>query len=186
MTYPIETKVRKILVLVGGIASGKTAVAKMLEDAYGYTRIVTYTTRERRPGEQEGQDYHFLTPREFKELEATGFFAEITSYTAEFGSCSYGSAKEDYEKEGKKVVVLNPYGVLSLTTPAYVVWLDIPQGTTMARALARGDYPIEIARRVVRDHNDFIALEISGRYDMAITEDKSVEEVAKILAHIVD
>lgn len=64
-----------MLVLVGKTCSGKSTVAKILEDK-GYRRIVTYTTRPKRAGEIDGTDYHFITAEDFLKRRENGFFAE--------------------------------------------------------------------------------------------------------------
>jgi guanylate kinase len=38
--------------------------------------VITYTTRPMRPGESQGQPYFFVSPEEFFEKEAKGFFVE--------------------------------------------------------------------------------------------------------------
>lgn len=58
---------KNTIVLVGQTNSGKTTVAKLLE-AYGYKRIVTYTTRPKRQGERDGIDYNFVTDEKFKSM----------------------------------------------------------------------------------------------------------------------
>lgn len=49
-----------MIVIVGESACGKSSVAKYLMEHYGYKRIVTYTTRKPRDGEQDGVDYFWL------------------------------------------------------------------------------------------------------------------------------
>ena len=66
---------KNTIVLVGQTNSGKTTVAKLLE-AYGYKRIVTYTTRPKRQGERNGIDYNFVTDEKFKSMIKNGDFAE--------------------------------------------------------------------------------------------------------------
>ena len=43
-----------MLVLVGASASGKTDIAKILMDQYGYKKMVTTTSRKPRKGEVNG------------------------------------------------------------------------------------------------------------------------------------
>ena len=63
-----------IIVLVGRTASGKSTVAKELEK-HGFERIITYTTREKRPNEVEDVDYHFIDNQKFLDMAEVGFFA---------------------------------------------------------------------------------------------------------------
>lgn len=156
-----------VIAVVGQIASGKTTLAKFMETR-GFERIVTYTTRPKRDGEIDGVDYHFLSsPEEFADKAEAGFFAEHTGYTAKFGYARYGTSKESLEAPDgvKKVVVLNPEGVVQLKDAGYdifVVYLDMPQEVVMRRALRRGDAPAKIGRRIADDTRLF--RQFSGEY----------------------
>ena len=79
-----------MIVLIGASASGKTEVAKTLIAKKGFSKIVTYTTREIRPSEVNGVDYHFVTKEKFLELKNDNFFLETTTYNNNF----YGTPKD--------------------------------------------------------------------------------------------
>ena len=49
-----------MVILVGASASGKSVVAKDMIKRYGFSKVVTYTTRSIRVGEVNNIDYHFL------------------------------------------------------------------------------------------------------------------------------
>ena len=60
-----------ILALVGESASGKTTTANMFADSdMNFKRVITYTTRPPREGEENGIDYHFVSEEEFDTLVA--------------------------------------------------------------------------------------------------------------------
>ena len=161
----------KIIVLVGQIASGKTTLARFLETC-GFERVVTYTTRQPREGEVNGKDYHFIEEERFLGAADEGFFAEKTDYHADFGYVYYGTSKESLETPGRKVMVLNPNGVMALKAAGYnifVVYLNLDQETLMRRALARGDKPAEIGRRIADDALKFDLLRSGNYVDLYIT-----------------
>ena len=54
-----------MLVIVGESASGKSTTEKCLCALYGYKKIVSYTTRLPRDGEEDGVDYHFISMEDF-------------------------------------------------------------------------------------------------------------------------
>ena len=56
-----------MIILVGASASGKTEIAKILYKK-GYKKCVTTTTRQIRPSEVNGIDYHFITKEDFNKL----------------------------------------------------------------------------------------------------------------------
>jgi guanylate kinase len=170
----------KCVVLAGGMASGKTTLAKALEQR-GFRRIVTYTTRTIRDGEQDGIDYNFISENKFQYLYDTGFFAEVMVYNAKFGYCRYGSAKEDYNATDDTVIVLNPRGVINLSAPAFVVYLDYDNDILVGRAADRGDSIAEIARRIYDDKVYFEEMLAMVQPDLHITEPKPVEELVEMI-----
>ena len=66
-----------LLVLAGPAGSGKSTLCeRLVESGSGFSRVITTTTRNPRPGETNGVDYHFLTPAEFDARIAAGEFLE--------------------------------------------------------------------------------------------------------------
>jgi guanylate kinase len=68
----------KIIVLVGPSGAGKTSFLERALDDYDPLRdIITYTTRDMRPGEKEGDPYHFVSKDKFEALIKEDFFVEF-------------------------------------------------------------------------------------------------------------
>jgi guanylate kinase len=69
-----------ILVIISGPSGvGKDTIIdalRLLPGARDFHYVVTATTRNRRPGEVDGVDYHFLEPERFARLRAEGEFLE--------------------------------------------------------------------------------------------------------------
>ena len=63
-----------MIILVGASASGKTEVAKYLIKNYGFEKVVTFTTRVKRPSEIDKIDYNFVTKDQFLKLKDENFF----------------------------------------------------------------------------------------------------------------
>ncbi|XP_066487246.1 guanylate kinase isoform X2 [Tiliqua scincoides] len=79
------------VVLTGPSGAGKSTLLKKLmkdyENVFGFS--VSHTTRQPRPGEVNGKDYHFVTREEMqKEVSAGGFIEH-----AEFSGNMYGTSK---------------------------------------------------------------------------------------------
>jgi guanylate kinase len=68
---------RPVFVLTGTSGEGKSTLAKLLvERVDGLALAVSATTRPRRPGEEHGRDYWFLTDEEFDRKLEEGDFVE--------------------------------------------------------------------------------------------------------------
>ena len=77
----------KFIVIVGPSASGKTELVKALvKRVPNSARLVTTTTRERRPGEKD--DYFFTSREEFEKGIAAGEFFEYAEVYGNFYGCS--------------------------------------------------------------------------------------------------
>ncbi len=165
----------KTLILVGKSGSGKTSLADELVRSFGFKKLVTYTTRPKRPGERTGKDYYFINEYDFSQLEKVGFFAETVHYNASFGYCSYGSSKRSYSKSGLNVIILNPYGLKSVLNSLdkdnlLTVYLDCSDSVIKSRLKLRGDDKNEIIRRLQTDDKDF--KDIEKYVDYVINVDK--------------
>jgi guanylate kinase len=82
-----------LLILISAPSgAGKTTLVNLLLEAQPQmTRVITCTTREPRPGEKNGVDYHFLTAADFLKRVQAGNFIE---HATVFGN-SYGILKRD-------------------------------------------------------------------------------------------
>jgi guanylate kinase len=140
----------KHIVIVGGIASGKTTLAKALM-CNGFKKQVTYTTRPKRDGERYDIDYHFIDEYEFKLRIRDGFFAESIAYNIGNRYWYYGSSKESYHSPDDTVIILDPRGVINLTEPAFTVFLDLPEDILRYRAKERGNTEEEIDGKIKDD-----------------------------------
>jgi len=95
----------RLVVLSAPSGGGKTTITKEIlarRKDVGYS--VSATTRAPRPGERDGQAYHFLSPARFAEMEAQGAFLE----TAEYAGARYGTLKAEVDKvlaAGRHVVL---------------------------------------------------------------------------------
>lgn len=100
-----------MIVIVGASASGKSTLQRMLlEKDKQYHKIVTYTIRPIRKGENDGVDYHFISEDEFKKLRDEDFFIEH----AEYNGWYYGTAEKDCIDSKYGIVTLTPAGLRAL------------------------------------------------------------------------
>lgn len=80
-----------LLVVSGPSGSGKTTLCKRLSAANRARHSISCTTRSPRPGEVDGEHYHFINREEFAEKLANGEFLESALV---HGNC-YGTLKSE-------------------------------------------------------------------------------------------
>ena len=118
-----------LIVLSGPSGAGKDAILRSLKDSIpSLFHVATLTTRPRRPGEVEGEDYHFVSPEKFQELRES----ELLEWAEVYGHL-YGVPREPVRKalaEGKDVILrvdvqgaahlkrIAPEGVFIFVVPA--------------------------------------------------------------------
>lgn len=76
------THTKGTLVLVSAPSGGgKNAIIRALLETFPRsTQLVTTTTREKRPGEQEGVDYYYISKKEFQDKLKEDAFVEYNEY----------------------------------------------------------------------------------------------------------
>lgn len=93
-----------LLIVSGPSGSGKTTLCRRAEKAGLTSYSISCTTRPPRPGEEDGKDYHFLTPEVFATKVAAGEFLEHATVHGN----SYGTLRADIVnllQMGKNVVM---------------------------------------------------------------------------------
>mgnify|MGYP004638437231 CR=1 FL=1 len=138
-----------MLVIVGSSASGKTKIVQELIKTYHMEKLVTYTTREKRIGEIEGKDYHFISREDFIQKIKNNFFIEYVEYNNNY----YGTSFSDLSVN--KVVILEPQGLSHYLKVARelvtIVFLKTSPEVLRIRMLNRGDAYDDVMRRVKND-----------------------------------
>ncbi len=80
-----------LFVISAPSGAGKSSLAReLLRTAEGMAFSVSYTTRPRRKGEEEGREYHFIEEARFETMVAENAFLEWASVFGE----RYGTALE--------------------------------------------------------------------------------------------
>lgn len=79
-----------LFVVCAPSGAGKTSLVRALLEREPGTRLsVSHTTRARRPGEEDGKDYHFVSRAQFDEMVGRGEFLE----SAEVHGNLYGTSE---------------------------------------------------------------------------------------------
>lgn len=96
-----------IIAIVGASGSGKTHLSKFLQRELNIPAIVSTTTRPRREGETEGEDYYFV--RNTKKYRRE----DMLTHTR-FGKHEYFSLREQLPPSGYCTYVVDENGVKAL------------------------------------------------------------------------
>lgn len=165
-----------MIILVGASASGKTEIAKKLISNHDFSKVVTYTTREKRVGEKAGVDYHFISTERFLSLKDKKHFLETTYYNNNY----YGTT---YDQIGlNKVLIIDPAGLKiykELNDPSIVsFFIDVPEHIRKERMIKRGDDLKIIEERLILDREQFSFTNL-GTTDFVIEyNDQALTELA--------
>ena len=176
-----------IIVLLGASGSGKSTIENELATHHGYKKIISYTTRNPRDGEENGKDYYFIDNDTFEEVLSRNLFAEHDEYSQ---NRLYGTLKSDYV-DGDKVVVLTPNGLRQLkkncpNEDILTVLVEANLGTRVKRYIDRCgvdkfnfDDADEIFARINRDFGMFLGLE--KEVDIVVRNDEGtdIKEIVK-------
>ncbi len=184
---------------MGKSASGKDSVYRYLleRSGLGLRKMMLYTTRPIRAGEENGREYYFVDEERFAALQSQGRVAEFRTYQTEYGPWIYFTADdpdmdlksfsylgigtlESYEK-------LKAYYQEGTVCPIYI---EVEDGERLQRALLRErreERPRyqEMCRRFLADDEDFsetrlLQAGIVRRFRNE-TFDESVREIASYI-----
>jgi guanylate kinase len=142
-----------MLILIGASASGKTEIAKILINDFGFQKMVTTTTRKKRKNEINHIDYHFVTIKKFLKMKDRNEFLETVQYNNNY----YGTPKEGATID--KVLIVEPEGANKIykqgIEDTVFILLETDEETRKNRMLSRGDNLIQVLDRLHRDDEYF-------------------------------
>ncbi|MBP5607222.1 MAG: guanylate kinase [Lachnospiraceae bacterium] len=164
-----------ILVVISGFAgAGKGTIVKGLMEKYDdYALSVSMTTRQPRPGEEDGKAYFFVDKQKFEETIAAGGLIEYARYCDNY----YGTPKayvEEQLKKGKDVIleieIQGALQVRKIYPTALLLFVTPPSAEELRnRLIGRGTETPE----VVKKRMDRAAQEADGmgEYDYILVND---------------
>jgi guanylate kinase len=179
----------RLFVVTGPSGAGKgTLIRALVERRPDLAVAVSATTRARRPGEKDGEAYHFLADEEFSRRVQAGDFLEHVTYVS---GHRYGTLRDEVERilaSGRSCILeLETQGakeVQASAPDAVTIFVQAPSFAELERRLrarateSAGEIGerLELARRQAEEAGDF---------DVVVTND-DVERAVSELGGIVD
>ncbi len=170
---------RKPLVFIvsGPSGSGKSTLVHKLLELPGMLFSISCTTRQRRPQEEQGKWYNFVTEEEFQSMADRGEFLE---HARVFGRHSYGTPRrwldEALARRLDLVLEIDVQGAAQvkrkLPGPGSVAIFIMPPSRQALEERLRGrgsDSEEEIERRLAQARQEILSL--SSYYDYLLVND---------------
>ena len=142
----------KRIILSGPTASGKTYIRNKFKEK-GFINEVSYTSREARPDEIDGVDYHFISKDEFLKRLNNSEFYEYTQYNGNH----YATGVKEWneceifvmETDGLKTILLED------KADCVFIYVDTPKEIRVKRMYERGWDQSKILSRIDTDEIKF-------------------------------
>jgi guanylate kinase len=189
-----------LLILISAPSgAGKTTLCQLLLKARpAMMRAITCTTREPRPGEKDGVDYHFLKAADFlKRLQAGNFLEHATVYGNSYGilkSELLGKLREgrdvllNVDVQGAATICDRAQSEPELKRALVTVFLTPPSGTVLAERLKKRGADaaavikkrLAVARQEIAQWKNFDYLLISGSKQEDLRQMLAIVEAEKM------
>src|SRR5437763_9227502 len=176
-----------MFVITGPSGVGKgTLIGRLRERIPELELSVSATTRRPRPGEQDGVDYHFLTPERFQEHVDAGDFLEHATYSGN----RYGTLRSEVDgrlRVGRPVVLeIELQGarqVREAMPEAVAVFIAPPSREALReRLLGRGtDPPEQVEQRLETAERELDAQPEFSHVVVNDDLDRATDQLARIV-----
>jgi len=176
-----------LFIVTAPSGAGKTSLVRSLLEMDKLVSLsISYTTRAMRPGEEDGEDYHFVSDERFLQMLEEGDFLE----SAEVHGARYGTSQtlvESVLAEGRDLVLeIDWQGaaqVRSLYPSAVGIFVLPPSLEELARRLHNRaqDSAEVIARRLAAARDEISHV---GEFDYVIINDRFETAIHDLLAII--
>jgi guanylate kinase len=172
----------RVFVITGPSGVGKGTLIRTLREREPELELsVSATTRDPRPGERDGVDYHFMTDERFDQCAAADAFVEHAAYSGR----RYGTLRGELERrtaDGRPVVleieVQGARQVRESMPEAVQIFIAPPSEEALrARLVGRGDTKpedmearLETAREELAARDEFAHVVVNDRLEDAVEE----------------
>jgi guanylate kinase len=175
----------RVYVITGPSGVGKGTLIRLLRERVPELALsVSATTRQARPGETQGVEYHFISDDEFARHIADGDFVEW----AEYSGRRYGTLREELERHtsgGRPVVleieVQGARQVRQTLPDAVQIFIRPPSDEALRdRLIGRGTDDAEQVERRLKVAEEELAA--AGEFEHVVVNDRLDEAVDELAA----
>ena len=182
----------KMLVILSGVSgAGKDTIKKeLIKRMENVISLPSFTSREPRPGEEEGIQYHFVTKEVFKEKIKNDEFYEYDLHHENY----YGTSKKlmNEKIQSRKIIVKdievngteNLIKMLGNDTKLVTIFLKVDKEELKNRLINRGDNLSEADMQLRLSRLEYEESKIS-LYDYVIKND-DLEKTVQIIMTIIE
>lgn len=162
--------------------AGKTSLVKaLLERSSGIVVSISHTTRQPRPGERDGLDYHFVDKARFEKLVQAEEFLEYAQVFDNYYGTSHGAVSEQLDKGQDVILEIDWQGARQVKRAApdaiKVFILPPSQQALRERLTGRGQDSQAIIDRRMRDaisemshYDEYDYLVFNNEFERAVNE----------------
>jgi guanylate kinase len=173
-----------ILILSGPSGAGKTTLSNALVDAIPDTVIaISHTTRAPRPGEKNGNNYHFIDRQEFMRLINNGQMLEHAEVYDNFYGTSQGSIEASLGQRKNVILDIDWQGarkMKSLYPSALSVYIVPPdKDETKNRLIARQQDSAEVIKSRMSGYKEQQSHQ--SEYDHTVINDKLADATQQLI-----
>ena len=177
---------KKIVILEGPSGIGKDAIIKELIARFGdkIQKFTSYTTRARRKDEIDGQHYHFVDTKTFKQKLKSGDIFEYTTRHRTYRGMSKALINQILDTGKIAIKDCDFIGIKALKAAypnkVFTIFVTADKNTVRERLKKRGDIDIDTR---LRDY-DKIHMHIKD-FDRIVVNDESIDAVVKKIQNII-
>ncbi len=178
----------KLVILSGFSGAGKGTIIKELMKSYEgkYELSISATTRPKRPGEENGREYFFLSEEQFVSMIQNEEFLEYAQYVTNYYGTPSGYVKEQMQAGKNVILEIEIQGALNVKEKikdALLLFVSAPDASVLkSRLIGRGTESLEqINNRLKRAAEEIEGIE---NYDYLIIND-SLEDSVRLVDEII-
>ncbi len=180
---------KRLFIISGPSGAGEDSIINGLEKIFPIERVITTTTRDKRPGEFMGNPYYFISKEEFIAKRYKGGFAE---WAQQYNGNLYGVTKEEIERvsqSGKVGIWKIEYKGVETAKKIYpqikAIFVNAPSLEILADRIRRRD---GVSEEYIQERMEYTKewLKHTDIYDYTVINeegklDEAIQKVAEII-----